>query len=147
MAGGLPGLTMPGGAPQDERRRHDDDDAPDRHSPGPPPRTPSVSSWTTSSSPSEPTTPPTGTPSRTPAGRTLLALATLARRAAGALGADPGVALLGGPGIVVQRELAAAARLLDEAADAAPAEPWEIDDLLVAAQRLRARLMETLAAA
>ena len=85
--------------------------------------------------------------SRTPAGRTLLALATLARRAAGALGADPGVALLGGPGIVVQRELAAAARLLDEAADAAPAEPWEIDDLLVAAQRLRADLMETLAAA
>jgi predicted branched-subunit amino acid permease len=43
--------------------------------------------------------------SRTPAGRTLLALATLARRAAGALGADPGVALTGGPGIVVQREL------------------------------------------
>ena len=84
---------------------------------------------------------------RTPAGRTLLALATLARRAAGALGADPGVPLLGGPGIVVQRELAAAVRLLDEAADAAPAEPWEIDDLLVAAQRLRARLMETLAAA
>ena len=46
--------------------------------------------------------------SRTPAGRTLLALATLARRAAGALGADPGVALTGGPGIVVLRELAAA---------------------------------------
>ena len=57
--------------------------------------------------------------SRTPAGRTLLALATLARRAAGALGTDPGVALTGGPGIVVQRELASAARLLDEAAEAA----------------------------
>lgn len=85
--------------------------------------------------------------SRTPAGRTLLALATLARRAAGALGADPGVALTGGPGIVVQRELAAAARLLDDAGDAAPAEPWEIDDLLVAAQRLQAHLVETLAAA
>jgi hypothetical protein len=84
---------------------------------------------------------------RTPAGRTLLALATLARRAVGALGADPGVALIGGPGIVVQRELAAAARLLDEAADAAPAQPSEIDDLLVAAQRLRAHLVQALAAA
>jgi hypothetical protein len=80
---------------------------------------------------------------RTPAGRTLLALATLARRAAGALGADAGVALTGGPGVVVQRELASAARLLDQAADAAPAESWEIDDLLVTAQGLRAQLVET----
>ena len=80
--------------------------------------------------------------SRTPAGRTLLALAALARRAAGALGVDAGVALTGGPGIVVQRELAAAARLLDEAAAAARAESWEIDDLLVTAQRLRAQLVE-----
>lgn len=85
--------------------------------------------------------------SRTSAGRTLLALATLARRAAGALGADPGVALTGGPGIVVQRELASAARLLDEAADGAQAAPWEIDDLLDTAQRLRAQLVGTLAAA
>ena len=85
--------------------------------------------------------------SRTSAGRTLLALATLARRAAGALGADPGVALTAGPGIVVQRELAAAARLLDEATGAAQAEPWEIDDLLDTAQQLRAELVGTLAAA
>lgn len=85
--------------------------------------------------------------SRTSAGRTLLALATLARRAAGALGADPGVALTGGPGIVVQRELASAARLLDEATHATQAEPWEIDDLLDTAQRMRARLAGTLAAA
>ena len=76
--------------------------------------------------------------SRTPAGRTLLALATLARRAAAALGTDPGVALSGGPGIVVLRELASAARLLDEAAEAAHAESWEIDDLLVTAEQLRA---------
>ena len=84
--------------------------------------------------------------SRTPAGRTLLALATLARRAAGALGADPGVALVGGPGIVVQRELASAARLLDEAAGAAHHDSWEVDDLLVSAQRLRGQLVQTLAA-
>ena len=84
--------------------------------------------------------------SRTPAGRTLLSLATLARRAAGALGADPGVALTGGPGIVVQRELASAVRLLGEAAQAAQAEPWEIDDLLVPAQRLQAELLDTPAA-
>ena len=84
--------------------------------------------------------------SRTPAGRTLLSLATLARRAAGALGADPGVALTGGPGIVVQRELASAVRLLEEAAQAPHAEPWEIDDLLVPAQRLRAELLDTPAA-
>jgi hypothetical protein len=85
--------------------------------------------------------------SRSPGGRTLLALATLARRAAGALGADPGVALTGGPGIVVQRELASAARLLDESAEAAQGQSWEIDDLLVTAQGLRAQLTETLAAA
>jgi hypothetical protein len=81
--------------------------------------------------------------SRTSAGRTLLALATLARRAAGALGADPGVALSSGPGIVVQRELASAARLLDEAAQAARVESWEIDDLLLTAERLRAQLATT----
>ena len=81
--------------------------------------------------------------SRTPAGRTLLALATVARRAAGALGADPGVALSSGPGIVVQRELASAARLLDEAAEAAQVESGDIDDLLVTADRLRAQLAAT----
>jgi len=44
---------------------------------------------------------------------------------------------------VVERELASAVRLLDEAAQAAHAEPWEIDDLLVPAQRLRAELAVT----
>jgi hypothetical protein len=75
-----------------------------------------------------------------PDGRALLALAALTRRAAGALGAEPGVTLTSGPGIVVQRELAAAARLLDEAAEAADGEPEEIADLLVPAQRLFSQL-------
>ena len=78
--------------------------------------------------------------SRTPAGRTLLSLATLARRAAGALDAQPGVLLTGAAGVVVQRELAAAARLLDETAAAAHRESWEIADLLVRAERLQAQL-------
>ncbi|MFL6097337.1 MAG: hypothetical protein ACJ71Y_17945 [Blastococcus sp.] len=84
--------------------------------------------------------------SRTPAGRALVSLTTLARRAAGALCVGPGVALAGGPGVVVQRELAAAARLLDEAAEATTGESWEIADLLVRAERLQAQLVETLAA-
>ncbi|WP_167760459.1 hypothetical protein [Blastococcus sp. CT_GayMR16] len=46
----------------------------------------------------------------------------------------------------MQRELASAARLLDEAAEAARGGLWEIDDLLVTAERLRAELVETLAA-
>ncbi|TFV91636.1 hypothetical protein E4P40_05630 [Blastococcus sp. CT_GayMR20] len=54
--------------------------------------------------------------SHTSAGRRLLSLAAQARRAAAALGADGGVPLVAGPGIVVLRELAAAAHLLDEAA-------------------------------
>jgi hypothetical protein len=81
--------------------------------------------------------------SRTPAGRALVSLTTLARRAAGALGAEPGIALTGAAGIVVQRELAAAARLLDEVAAAACSESWEIADLLVQAERLQAELAAT----
>ena len=84
--------------------------------------------------------------SRTVAGRALLSLAALARRAAGALGADPGVPLASAPGIVVQRELAAAARLLDEAVEAADGESPEITDLLLPAQRQHAHLLEALAA-
>lgn len=81
--------------------------------------------------------------SNRPEGRALLSLAALARRAAGSLGAEPGVALTSGPGIVVQRELAAAARLLDQAADAADGEPEEIADLLVPAQRQFSQLLGT----
>jgi hypothetical protein len=83
--------------------------------------------------------------SRTPAGRALVSLTTLARRAAGALCVGPGVALTGGPGVVVQRELAAAVRLLDEAAEVANGESWEIADLLVKAERLQAQLEDTVA--
>ena len=79
----------------------------------------------------------------TPAGRALLSLATLARRAAAALGAEPAVALAGAPGIVVRRELAGAAWLLGEAAGAAHGESWEIADLLVRAERLQAQLAAT----
>jgi hypothetical protein len=75
-----------------------------------------------------------------PAGRTVLSLAALARRAAGALGAEPGVLLSDAAGVVVQRELAAAARLLDEAAEAAHGESWELADLLVRAERLQVQL-------
>ena len=78
--------------------------------------------------------------SRTPAGRALLSLATLARRAAGALAAESGGTLDGAPGIAVQRELAAAARLLGEAAEAAHGESWQIADLLVRAERVQAQL-------
>jgi hypothetical protein len=85
--------------------------------------------------------------SRTPAGRALLSLAALARKAAGALGAEPGVLLASGPGIVVQRELAAAAHLLDEAVEAADGESPEIAELVLPAQRLYAHLLEALAAA
>ena len=77
---------------------------------------------------------------RTPAGRALLSLATLARRAAGALAADSGGTLHDAPGTAVRRELAAAARLLGEAAEGAHGEPWQIADLLVRAERLRAQL-------
>jgi hypothetical protein len=76
----------------------------------------------------------------TPAGRALLSLAALARRAAAALGTGPAVAPEGLPGIVVQRELASAGRLLDEAAGVAHGESWEIADLLVRAERLQAEL-------
>jgi len=77
---------------------------------------------------------------RTPAGQALLSLAALARRAAAALSAASDE-LLDAPGTVVLRELAAAARLLDEAADAAHREPWPIADLLVRAERLQAHLV------
>src|SRR4051794_30630483 len=62
--------------------------------------------------------------STTPAGRTLVSLATLARRAAGALCLGPGTAHAGGSGLVVRRELAAAARLLGDAATSANGESW-----------------------
>src|SRR3954468_21091593 len=82
-----------------------------------------------------------GYSSRTPEGRTLVSLTALARRAAGALCVGPGVAL-SAPGAEVRRELAAAARLLGDAARSAAGESWEIADLLVRAERLQAQLMD-----
>ena len=74
-------------------------------------------------------------------GRTLLKLGALARQAAGALGADPGITVLAGPGPVVVRELAAAVRLLDRAA-ASDRGAGEIDGLLPTAKALHAQLHE-----
>jgi hypothetical protein len=73
-------------------------------------------------------------------GRTLLALAALARQAAGALGGDPGITVLAGPGPVVVRELASAIRLLDRAAAGRGA--GDLDGFLPAAKALHARLHE-----
>ena len=72
-------------------------------------------------------------------GRTLLALASLARQAAGALGADPGITVLAGPGPVVVRELASAIRLLDRAADSGAG---DLAGFLPTAKALHARLHE-----
>jgi hypothetical protein len=74
-------------------------------------------------------------------GRTILALAKVAREAAGALGADPGIAVLAGPGVVVVRELAAAVRLLDRAA-ASDHGARDLDGLLATAKGLHAQLHE-----
>ena len=77
-------------------------------------------------------------------GRTLLALAALARQAAGALGADPGITVLAGPGPVVVRELAAAVRLLDRAG--VSDRGGDLDGFLPTAKALHARLHESVAA-
>src|SRR4051794_40603328 len=77
--------------------------------------------------------------SRTPAGRALLSLATLARQAAGALGAEPGTTLAGGPGVVVVREFTAAVRRLDRAASRS-GESADVDGFLATAKGMHARL-------
>src|SRR4051794_37264362 len=79
-------------------------------------------------------------------GRTLLALAALARQATGALGGDPGITVLAGPGPVVVRELAAAIRLLDRAAASGPGTAG-LDGLLPTAKALHARLHDATARA
>ena len=76
----------------------------------------------------------------TTTGKTLLALAALARRTAGALGADPGITVLAGPGVVVVRELAAAVRLLDQTASDRPV--GDLDGVRATAKGLHARLHE-----
>jgi hypothetical protein len=84
--------------------------------------------------------------SRTATGRALLSLAALARQAAGALGAEPGIPVASGPGVVVVREFAAAVRLLDQAVST-PAEPGDVEGLLATAKGLHAHLHEAVAGA
>ena len=79
----------------------------------------------------------------TATGKTLLALAALARQTAGALGADPGITVLAGPGVVVVRELAAAVRLLDQAASDGVAA--DLDGVRATAKGLHARLHDATA--
>ncbi len=74
-------------------------------------------------------------------GRTLLALAALARQAVGALGGDPGITVLAGPGPVVVRELASAIRLLDRAA-ASDRSAGDLAGFVPTAKALHARLHE-----
>ena len=76
----------------------------------------------------------------TTTGKTLLALAALARQTAGALGADPGITVLAGPGVVVVRELASAVRLLDQTASDRPV--GDLDGVRATAKGLHARLHE-----
>jgi hypothetical protein len=78
-------------------------------------------------------------------GRTLLSLAALARQAAGALGADPGITVLAGSGPVVVRELAAAIRLLDRAAAASAPGAGDLDGFLPTAKARHAHLHEAVA--
>jgi hypothetical protein len=81
---------------------------------------------------------------RTPAGQVLVSLATLARQAAGALGDEPGTALVGGPAVVVVRDFAAAVQLLDRAVSRSAA-TVDVDGLLATAKGLHARLHDTIA--
>jgi hypothetical protein len=84
--------------------------------------------------------------SRTATGRALLSLAAVARQAAGALGAEPGIPVASGPGVVVVREFAAAVRLLDQAAST-HAERADVDGFLATAKGLHAQLHDAVARA
>jgi hypothetical protein len=76
-------------------------------------------------------------------GRTLLALSAVTRQAARALGADPGIMVLSGPGVVVVRDFVAAVRLFDSVADSA--DQGNLDGLLAMAKGLHAQLHEAVA--
>ena len=82
---------------------------------------------------------------RTPAGTALMSLSVIARRAAAALGADPGVHLTDGPGVVVLRDLVASTRLLAGTAHRLPAahDAPEMHHLLAGAKGVHAALLET----
>ena len=90
-------------------------------------------------------TDPAGLHARTRAGGSLVSLASVARRAAGALGADPGEHLTEGPGVVVVRDLVAATRLLARASSRRRTTTGpELGSLTAAAKGIHARLLETL---
>ena len=82
---------------------------------------------------------------RTPAGTAATSLSAIARRAAAALGAEPGVHLTEGPGVVVVRDLVTATRLLARAVeDAGIRSGTEFGELVTAARGVRATLRDVL---
>ena len=88
--------------------------------------------------------------SSTAAGRALVSLSALARRAAGALGVAPGPRLTAGPGVVVVRDLVAATGLLARVAPGATMTvTWDVNvsDLVATAEALHAQLLDALAVA
>ena len=85
---------------------------------------------------------------RSRVGSELLSLSAVARRAAAALGADAGVHLTDGPGVVVVRDLVAATRLLARTADRTTTDDVPgVHDLLAVAKGAHATLLETMTAA
>jgi hypothetical protein len=81
--------------------------------------------------------------STTTAGRDLLSLAAMARLAARALGAEAGIPLTAGAGVVVVRDFAAAVRLLDRAVQNHSDRPGDVDGVLATAKGLHAHLIES----
>ena len=71
----------------------------------------------------------------THAGQAVLSLAALARRAAAALGVDPGVPLSAGPGVVVVRDLSSATGLLVRAVGSSASPSGDVAEQLL--DRLR----------
>lgn len=81
---------------------------------------------------------------RTPAGTAVTSLSAIARRAAARLGADPGVHLTDGPGVVVVRDLVSATRLLSRALDRSGMACGPDRELTAAAQVVHATLRDLL---
>lgn len=87
--------------------------------------------------------------STTSAGSALLSLAGIARQAVGALGSDPGVRLIAGPGVVVVRDLVVATRLLARAASRGSStdDGPDVGCLVPTAKGMHAALLEAMTAA
>lgn len=85
---------------------------------------------------------------RSRAGASLMSLSAIARRAVAVLGADAGVHLTDGPGVVVVRDLVAATRLLARTAEGTATDDVpEVHHLLAVAKGVHASLLETMTAA